>query len=339
MIREATEKDKQKFDKAARHPLQSWEWGEFRKLTGVKLTRLIQTDGKDTKEVFQITWHKIPKINKYVGYCPKSAIPNEEAIKKISEMAKKVGAIFVKFEPNEKLDNVSGKKIDSLKKDGYLRDGKSLFTKYSFWLDISPSEETLLSNMQQKTRYNTRLAEKKGVKIIEDNSEEGFEDYWKLTEETTKRQGFYSHTKSYHKKMWQTVIGSGVGHIFKAVYEGKILATWVLFCLNGVLYYPYGASSNQNREVMASNLMMWEAIKFGKKQKCKLFDLWGSLGPNPDARDPWYGFHRFKQGYGAELTEFVGTYDLVIDNGWYSIYNMVDMLRWRVLKFVARLKK
>jgi lipid II:glycine glycyltransferase (peptidoglycan interpeptide bridge formation enzyme) len=250
-----------------------------------------------------------------------------------------MGAIFVKFEPNERVSEESTEKIDSLKRNNYFRDGKPLFTKYSFWLDISPEEDALLAKLQQKTRYNVRLAEKKGVVIVEDNSEVGFEDYWKLTEETTKRQGFYSHTKSYHRKMWQTMTYSGVGHIFKAVYEDKILATWVVFCLNDVLYYPYGASSNLHREVMASNLMMWEVIKFGKKQNCKLFDLWGSLGPDPDTGDPWYGFHRFKQGYGAELVQFVGTYDLVVDEKLYSVYNVVDKMRWIFLKFLARFKK
>lgn len=246
---------------------------------------------------------------------------------------------MVKFEPNEKTDQKSQQKIDILSKSFDLIKGKPLFTKYSFQLDISKSEEELLKGMHQKTRYNLRLAEKKGVKIVEDNSEKGFEEYWKLMEETTKRQGFFAHSKNYHRKMWQTMIVSGTGHLFKAVYEGKTLTTWVLFELNGVLYYPYGASSNEHREVMANNLMMWEAIKFGKKKGCKLFDLWGSLGPEPDTTDPWYGFHRFKQGYGAELTEFVGTYDLVINRSEYGIYTLIDKLRWTLLKLLAKFRK
>ena len=339
MITEATEKDRQRFDELARHPLQSWAWGEFRKLTGVKLTRLIQKKNEGSEEVFQITWHKIPKINKYIGYCPKSAIPDEEATAQIARIAKKRGAIFVKFEPNEEVCEDSKNKIGVLEGKNVFRPGKPLFTKFSFWLDISPSEDALLAKMQQKTRYNVRLAEKRGVRIVEDDSEIGFEDYWRLTEETTKRQGFYSHTKNYHRRMWKTMTDSGMGHIFKAVYEGKILATWVVFCLNGILYYPYGASSNLHREVMASNLMMWEVIRFGKKQKCKLFDLWGSLGPDPDITDPWYGFHRFKQGYGAQLVEFVGTYDMVVDERLYVVYNFADKLRWMFLKFAAGFKK
>ncbi len=339
MIREAVEKDKKNFDEVARHPLQSWQWGEFRKQTGVGVSRLIQTADGKTKAVFQITWHNIPKINRYIGYCPKSAVPDEEALAAIKKVAEKKRAFMVKFEPNERNGEAEKRKLESLNQNFDLVNGKPLFTKYSFQLDIAKSEEELLKEMHQKTRYNLRLAEKKGVKIVEDNSEQGFEEYWKLTEETTKRQGFFAHTKDYHRKMWQMMIVAGTGHLFKAVYQDETLTTWVVFELNGVLYYPYGASSNKFRDVMSNNLMMWEVIKFGKKQGCKLFDLWGSLGQEPDQRDPWYGFHRFKQGYGAELVEFVGSYDLVINNTEYRLYRLADVLRTSLLKVVARFRK
>lgn len=339
MLHEITEKEKVAFDKAARHPLQSWEWGEFRKKTGVEVSRLGFGKEKGLDEVFQITWHKVPYTKYFIGYCPKSAIPNGETVEEIKKLATKKGAIFVKFEPNEKITSGTENKISSLKKNFNWVKGKPLFTKYTFQLDITKSEEELLKNMHQKTRYNLRLAEKKGVEIIEDNSEQGFEEYWKLMEETTKRQGFFSHGKSYHQKMWQTMTGSGIGHLFKAVYQGKTLTTWIVFILNDTIYYPYGASSNENREVMASNLMMWEVVRYGKKQGCKLFDMWGSLGPTPDIRDPWYGFHKFKEGYGAELVEFLGSFDLVINPLQYKIYELTDKLRWVGLKLLASLRK
>jgi len=339
VIREYTEKEKQAFDGAATHPLQSWEWGEFRQKTEVGLSRLIDEDGGQIKSVFQITWHKIPHTKFFIGYCPKSVIPNKEEVGAVMEEAKKKKAIFVKFEPNEKINPKTEREIAQLASYFNWVKGKPLFTKYTFQLDIGKSEEELLSNMHQKTRYNLRLAEKKGVKILEDKSEGGFEEYWRLMEETTKRQGFFAHGKGYHQKMWQTMTGSGMGHLFKAVYEEKTLTTWMVFILNDTIYYPYGASSNEHREVMASNLMMWEVIRFGKDQGCRMFDMWGSLGPEPDEHDPWYGFHRFKQGYGAELVEFLGTYDLVIRPTLYKLYGLTDKARWVGLKLFAALRK
>lgn len=338
MMKEITEKEKVVFDVEAKHPLQSWAWGEFRKKTGVGLTRLGFGE-KKIEEVFQITWHRIPHTKFYIGYCPKSVVPNKEEVEAIKKFALEKGAIFVKFEPNEKINTETEKKIATLMNDFNWVKGKSLFTKYTFQLDISKSEEELLKNMHQKTRYNLRLAEKRGVEIVEDNSEAGFEEYWKLMEETTKRQGFFAHGKEYHRKMWQTMIESGMGRLFKAVYEGKTLTAWMVFILNDTIYYPYGASSSEHREVMASNLMMWEVICYGKKNNCRLFDMWGSLGPEPDTRDPWYGFHKFKQGYGAELVEFLGSFDLVINQTMYKLYGLTDMIRWVGLKILAKVRR
>jgi lipid II:glycine glycyltransferase (peptidoglycan interpeptide bridge formation enzyme) len=77
---------------------------------------------------------------------------------------------------------------------------------------------------------------------------------------------------------------------------------------------------------------MWEAIRFGKKKGARLFDMWGSLGPDPDPKDPWYGFHRFKEGYGPTLVEFVGSYDLVVNPILYYLYNFTYITREVFLK-------
>lgn len=331
MIREATEKDKQVFNKLARHPLQSWEWGNFREKTGVLVTRFIETVAKKDVSAFQITWHKIPKTNRWIGYIPKSDFPSGEMIETIKKEAKKRKAIFVKFEPNVRADKKPDYDLTSV-----FASGKPLFTKFTFILDLKGSEEELFARLNQKTRYNVRLATKKGVKIEQDNSEEAFEQYWRLTEETTKRQGFYSHTKDYHRKMWKEMTSNGMGQLFKAVYEGETVSMWMIFVLNNKLYYPYGASSTKHKEVMANNLLMWEVIRYGKKMRCSEFDMWGSLGNDPDQKDSWYGFHKFKQGYGGELVEFAGTFDLVVDPFSYKVYLLAEKLRWIFLRFVRR---
>ena len=55
--------------------------------------------------------------------------------------------------------------------------------------------------------------------------------------------------------------------------------------------------------------------------------MWGSLGPDADSNDPWYGFHKFKQGYGAKLIEFAGSYDLVINSELYRLYSILHNIR------------
>ncbi|HJZ12319.1 MAG TPA: peptidoglycan bridge formation glycyltransferase FemA/FemB family protein, partial [Acidobacteriota bacterium] len=192
--------------------------------------------------------------------------------------------------------------------------------------------------MKAKTRYNIGLAQRRGVRVSEDNSQQAFETYLRLTFETAKRQGFYAHDEAYHRQMWEELQPSGIAHLLTATWNENILVAWILFVFNGVLYYPYGASSNEHRNLMASNLMMWEAMRFGKRMTCQPFDLWGALGPQPDPKDPWFGFHRFKEGYGGNLIEFVGTYDLVLFPQLYSLVCFADDLRWKLLRFWARLR-
>lgn len=337
MVREVTESEKKKFDKLALHPLQTWEWGEFRKKTGVKVLRLARFEGEEMVEEAEITFHPIPKLPWTVGYWPKEGIPSAEMMKSVIVEARKRKAILVKMEPNIIRDKDTSEKLIELQKQFKIVEGKPMFTKFTFWLDLTKSEDELLSGMKQKTRYNTRLAEKKGVKIVEDNSVEAFEEYWKLTSETTRRQGFYAHTKRYHQLMFETLQPSGIAHLFKATHEGKTLATWIVFIVNGVAYYPYGASTRDDKNVFASNLMMWEVIKWAKKNGCKLFDMWGSLPPVYDPKDPWAGFHRFKEGYGGDLVEFLGTYDLMTEPTLYWLYHAGnDYLRWWFLKLKAK---
>ena len=345
-IGEPKENEKDLFNSVVTHPLQSWEWGEFRGATGIKVIRRVIVYKKITVG-FTVTIHKIPRTPYTIGYLPKCMMPTKEMLEELKKIGQEEKCIFIKLEPNvEKISNfkfqISNFKLNI--------SPHPLFTKYTFQLDLTKSEEELLKNMHSKTRYNIRVAQKHGVTVDEDNLDEAFESYIKLMEETTQRQKYYAHGVEYHKLMWDTLRTQNsklktqnlTAHLLVADYRPKTndqkpttLTAWVLFIFNGVLYYPYGASTSEYREVMASNLMMWEAIRFGKKMGCTLFDMWGSLGPNPDPKDPWYGFHKFKQGYGPRLVEFIGSYDLVLNPLLYQLYNLGHKLRW----FYLRLKK
>lgn len=338
LIRNIRPEEKDLYNQTVIHPIQSYEWGEFRKKTGQEVERIGFFDEGKLKKAMTVTFHQLPYINKTIGYFPKGFKPDEEQISTLQQLADKHRAICIKLEPavTKDLDqNHNDHPSIKFLKKYQIEEGRSLFTPFTFHLDINLSEEELMNKMTSKARYNTRLAIKKGVTVVEDSSEQGLEDYIKILEETTKRQAFYAHSPEYFRKMWQVFKGSNIMHILKASYENQVLVVWILFVFNNVLYYPYGASSSKYREVMASNLMMWEAIRFGQKHHCQLFDMWGALGPNPNPKDPWFGFHRFKRSYGGQLIEHIGTYDLVYQYPMYKIYTLGDNWRWKFL----RLKK
>jgi lipid II:glycine glycyltransferase (peptidoglycan interpeptide bridge formation enzyme) len=262
-------------------------------------------------------------------------------VEAVKEEVKKYNCIFVKFEPGIFKGPTlprQGRTLSDLRSLG-LRPGKALFTPFTFQIDLTKSEEELLAGMKPKTRYNIRLAEKKGVIVEEDNSDEAFAQFQRLTEETTRRQHFYAHDRKYRQLMWETMREAGIARLLiaknkkqKTKNNVSVLTAWIIFIFNGVGYYPYGASSEENRELMASNLAAWRAVQLAKAAGCKKFDFWGSLGPEPDTTDSWYGFHRFKEGYDGELVEFVGSWDLVTSPLFYSVYKIGDWIRWRILR-------
>lgn len=341
MLRPLREDERLFYNQVVNHPLQSWEWGEFRAKTGLKVARIGFFDNNKLSKALQVTFHPIPGFGgKTVGYYPKGFMPDAEQLAALKQLGTQHNALFIKLEPNiaEKVGVPSGhNKIAQFLESHGAVPGRPLFTKYSFQLDLKQSEEQLLANLNSKTRYNVQLAQKKGVQIVENTTEDGMNTYSAILAETTKRQGFYAHTENYFKQMWQSLGSSGIMRIFEARYENTVVVSWVLFLFNGVLYYPYGASRSVHRDVMASNLMMWEAIRFGKANGCHMFDMWGSLGPEPDENDPWFGFHRFKKGYGGDLVEFIGTFDLVMDPGLYKIFRLAENVRWKLLRLKNKL--
>lgn len=336
--------DASHFNTVVTHPLQSYEWGEFREKLGTKVIRETTQSNKNLEAV-SMTLHPIPHTSFTVGYVPKCNFLSKTMLLQLAETAKKNNAVFIQFEPNILVTKKSILEKEYEKTGLIIKPStRPLFTKYTFILDLKKSEEELLKQMHSKTRYNIRVAQKHGVIIEENNSKTAFEKYLQLTEETTKRQKFFAHTMHYHKTLWQALPHSRSGadpntlssHLFTAKYKGKILTAWIVFVFKDKLYYPYGASSSQARNVMASNLLMWEVIRFGRRLNLDSFDMWGALGPNADPKDSWYGFHKFKQGYNPILTEFVGSYDLILNPMLYRGYTYLDTIRWKLLKTIKR---
>lgn len=341
-----TEDEISDFNKIALHPLQTYEWGEFRKKTGLKVIRRgffekdPSTNPGQTKltDGFQLTIHKIPHTPWTIGYLPKGNMPTKEVVGELKVIGRQENCIFIQLEPDVIKTSNFELRTSNL---GLRPAAHPLFTKYTFMLDLTKSEDELLKNMHPKTRYNIKVAQKHNVEVKEDNSDEAFETFLRLNQETTTRQKFYAHPNSFFRKMRDTLqetnnqrltINDLTMHLFTAIYQKTTLVSWILFTLKDTLYYPYGASSTLHRDVMASNLLMWEAIKFGKKLGLRKFDMWGSLGPDASQKDPMFGFHQFKERYGATLTEYVGSYDLIINPLLYQGYKLADKVRWLYLK-------
>jgi len=303
------------------HLVQSEIWGKFKTKMG---TPAYSAGG------MQFTLHKLPLLPYFIAYAPKVS-PDKINYDEVTKVAKAKNAVAVRFDvPNVVLvDPTANSRV--LPDSGSTRNNvvpapKDTFAKYNILLDLTPTEETLFANLKSKTRYNIKLAQKSGVVVKESND---IDIFLKLNKETAKRQGFFVHSDIYYKTMYQMLKDAGLAHLFIAYCNNEPLVAWILVCYQNVLYYPYGASSEKHKEVMASNLLMWEAIKFGKAQNCKLFDMWGATN---NEKDPWWGFTRFKLGYGGELVKYVDSYDLVLNKPVYYLFNLAYKVFWFVVK-------
>ncbi len=329
-LRPINQKQKAQYNKLVTHLMQSWEWGEFREKLGVPVLRYGLFRNGKLRTAFQLTIHHIPFTNYNVGYLPKGPKPDKELADALAHIGKENNCAFIKIEPNITVDSgpaSTAKRGEQWTVDSSFRKStKPLFTKYNFVLDLIPSEEQLLKNMHPKTRYNIKVAEKHGVKVEERSDDKAFEIYLKLYFETSRRQNYHGHNKTYHQKVWQTLKDVEQARLLIASYQGKPLTAWMLLSFKDTLYYPYGGSSKLHPEVMSNNLVAWETIKLGKKLGLKKFDMWGALGPEADPKDPWMGFHRFKAGFGGKLVEYIGTFDLVFNWPVYFVFTCIDKL-------------
>lgn len=333
IVREIKDSEKNLYNRAVSHVIQSWEWGQFRKKMGLDLIRLGHFQGNKLALAYQLTFHPVPLVKQTIGYLPKGPMPDKTMVDALRTLGGQKNAAFIKIEPDVlKMENGKGK-MENL---GLIPSKKSLFTKYNFLIDLTRSEDQLLAAMHPKTRYNIGLAQRRGVAVYESVKRQDFEIYLKLYFATTKRQKYFGHTPAYHQLVWETLAPAGMARVLVARYQEKPLVAWMLFNFGQTLYYPYGGSSDEYKEVMASNLVAWEAIRLGKKMGLKIFDMWGALAPDAKESDPWYGFHRFKAGYGASHIEYVGTYDLVLKGQFYNILNVADKLRWIFLHTTRR---
>ncbi len=312
MVKVETKEDS--FDKYADHITQSWVWGEFRSKTPSIKKVLRLSAGK---KVWQIFFSRVPKTNFTVAYLPRVTPPTVEELEELKKYCKAEKALFLKIEP--------------LEEACYGLPSKSILPRHTIYLDLKKTENELLKEMHEKTRYNIRLAEKKHVVVKEESTSEDLDRFIALLESTENRQGFYSHYPEYYRQMWSTLRPKNMVYLLNAYVDGKHAAGLILFHFKNMLYYPYGASNPEFREYMAPNLLHWHAIKFGKKLGCTSYDLWGSYKNTPTDKDPWWGIYRFKKGFGGSEITFPKSIDIPL-SPLYRPLVLAERIHWKILK-------
>jgi lipid II:glycine glycyltransferase (peptidoglycan interpeptide bridge formation enzyme) len=272
----------------------------------------------------------------------------------LQSFAKKQGAIFLKMDPDvllgtgipqaehDVVDDGGQSVMSELRQRGWNYSPDQIQFKNTVLLDLHPTEEELLARMKQKTRYNIRLAEKKGV-TLRIGTMQDFEMLYKMYAETSVRDGFVIRDNEYYKTVWKTFwagaeplvssLRSPFTEPLIAEVNHEPVAAIFVFYFARRAYYVYGMSRHAHREKMPTYLLQWEAMKRAKARGCTVYDLWGA--PDVfDESDSMWGVYRFKEGLGGKVVRTLGAWDFTPNLLWYKLYSeiiprILDVMRSR----------
>ena len=310
---------------------QSLEWGKVK--TSWKKEVILSEDVNGKIVGSLCVWiRKIPIFGNimYSSRGPVCDIYNEEVLKDITdgakELAKKYNAFVLRIEPDIKTDDKKFREI--ITKLGYkIKDNAKDFRdeiqpRFVFRLDLKgKTEDEIFQGFHQKTRYNIRLAVRKGV-VVKEGSREDLKDFHKIMVETGKRDDFIIRSLEYFEKMYDEMHPKHM-KLLMAYHENTPIAGIIPIMYGNKTWYLYGASSNSYRNLMPNYLLQWEMIKEAIANKCDMYDFRGVSGV-VDENHPQYGLYRFKKGFGAEFTEFIGEIYIPFKPLVYKLYKISE---------------
>ncbi|MBE7551083.1 MAG: peptidoglycan bridge formation glycyltransferase FemA/FemB family protein [Anaerolineales bacterium] len=319
------------------HLLQSWAWGELKGRFGWSAVR-VRPPGD--KAAAQILFRRLP-LGLTLAYIPKGPVvdwtDSEQCrtfFAALHAEAKKRRAVLLKFEPNLWSPDFSldfphaEAAVNLLTRSGFTP-ADAIQPRTSLVIDLSGDEAAILAAMKQKTRYNIRLAEKKGV-TIRHGGPEDVTIFYQLAQITAVRDSFGVHNLDYYRAAYDLFAPDRCA-LLLAEFAGRPLAALMAFSFGREAYYFYGASSSEQRNLMAPYLLQWEAIRWAKSQGCTRYDLWGI----PDAdlvtleaeferrHDNLWGVYRFKRGFGGQWVQSIDAFDYVYNPLLYQFYKLV----------------
>ena len=308
------------------HLLQMGEWGELKNNFGWSPVRLVFNNEVGA----QILFRRLP-LGLTIGYMPKPvdggqwAVNDGEFWKEVDSICKKNHAIFLKVEPDVWAEEFH------LRFSTFKPSPHNIQPPRTIIVSIKEDEEQILARMKPKCRYNIRLAEKKGVTVRKWDDIHAFHEMMAVT---GGRDNFGVHTKEYYQRAYELFHPKGTCELLVAEFEGKPLASLMVFANGKRAWYVFGASNDQERNRMPTYLLQWEAIRWAKARSCEEYDLWGVPDENEETleanfesrRDGLWGVYRFKRGFGGEVKRAAQAVDRV-----YS-----PLLYWTYTKYVMR---
>ena len=314
--------------------MQSPEWARVK--TEWKNEFIVVKDKENNiKGTMSLLLRKMPIFNRYIMYAPRGFVCDihdketlRELTEKAKETAKKYKAFIFRLDPDVLQEDEEFKII--INELGYKTKtniksiNDVIQPKYVFRLDLrNKTEEELLQSFESKTRYNIRLATKKGVTVRE-GTRDDLKIFYEIMKTTGSRDDFFIRPLSYFEKIWDEMQPNHV-KLFIAEVEGQPIAAVFPILYGDKVWYLYGGSSNAHRNLMPNYLLQWTMIKWALENKCNWYDFRGVSGFKNE-NDPQYGVYKFKKGFNPTFMEFIDEIYVVYNPVMNSIFNFCNKL-------------
>jgi lipid II:glycine glycyltransferase (peptidoglycan interpeptide bridge formation enzyme) len=324
------------------HVLQTSPWGALKAQFGWSDARVGLLRGDKLVAGAQILFRRLPAGLGRLAYVPKGPLldwsnqeESEQLLAVLNQASRSERAVAVTIEPNLEDGSTQREKLRLLR----FRPApfSAIQPRRTLVVDITPDEDDILMTMKSKTRYNIRLAGRKGV-IVRKGSADDVSTFNDLLAATAERADFGIHAPGYYEAAYRLFAPRDWVRLLLAEVEGDTVAGLMVFALPPRSWYFYGASISAHREKMPTYLLQWEAMRWAKSRGCETYDLWGI--PDEDREtleeqfterhDGLWGVYRFKRGFGGEVVRTVGTWDHVHAPLRYQLYKGALGLRDRL---------
>lgn len=321
------------------HLLQRWEWGELKAVFEWDVVRLLVEEGGEHVCGAQVLYRYGP-MGVHIGYVPGGPVVDWEEreqvhalFEAVHSLRRRYHAMMLKVEPCIPGDAPAA---PAILENGLIPTPDTVQPRRTLLVDLRGGEDDVLARMKQKTRYNIRLASRKGVGVREGGADD-LPTFHRMAKITGRRDGFGVHTLVYYQRAFDLFSPSGDCALLMAEHDGEPLAGLMVFSHAGRAYYLFGASTDEKRNLMPTYLLQWEAMRWAKGRGCAFYDLWGIPDEDEetlDARfrdrsDGLWGVYRFKRGFGGEMWRSIGAFDYVYSPGLYRMYVWWKSQSWR----------
>lgn len=311
------------------HLLQTSAWGELKAAFGWTPARIALADSGGTIVAgVQFLMRQFPYKVGWLAYAPYGPLVDwsdaplvNTLMKAVDRAVKKHHGGFLKIEPGFGLRDVDFAAY------GFRPSPQTVQPPRTVRIDLNGSDDEILERMNQGTRRNIRKSAKYEVTIRE-GTRADVASFNALLDETGDRDDFGTHAPEYYEKAYDLFVPQGRAALILGSHAGQDLAGVMVFTLGDEAWYLYGASSQQERQRMASYAVQWAGIQWAKVRGVKVYDMYGVPDENYDTLetqfetrdDNLWGVYRFKRGWGGTVTRSVGAWDRAYNRVVYGLY-------------------